>query len=208
MIEIRDEARHAAANVSIPYIPFPAAQTKDSTWTTQVSARVPGTREERLERRLKLRSRDIDMEKDYEQVQLAYNDLKQKYQSISEQNEKLRASRARGKENISRMKEYGQNLKRLVNEQKTMRRKMKLELDAMTNDCARYREMYAEANKWKSSHRALNDGAKEFTEQLAHLQKKTSRLEKDNSYLEKELEKLTIRCNMAGLERETYEFSL
>jgi len=205
MIEIRDEARHAAANVSIPYIPFPAAEGKDSTWTTQVSARISGTRDERLERRLKLRSRDIDMEKDYEQLRLAYNDLEEKYQSIIKQNEKLWASRARGKCNISRLKEYGQNLKTRMNEQRTMRRNLKVEVDAMTNNCAKYKGMYAETSKWRSSHRSSNQEQEELAGLLVHLQKKTVRLEKANSYLENDLEKLTIRCRMAGLEHETYE---
>jgi len=204
MIEIRDEALHAAANVSIPYIPFPASQPRKSTWTTQVSARVPGTREERFERRLKLRSRDIDMEREYEQLQLAYNDLEEMYQSKIEENEKLRASRARGKENIARLKEWGQNLKRLRNEQKTMRRQMKVELDAMTNDCARYKEMYDEAI-WKAAHRPLDSYEQENKSLMMRLQKQNTILEKSNSYLENQLEKLIMRCRMAGLQHETYE---
>jgi len=48
---IKDPAAHSSLGLSLPYIPFPSQQPRQSTWTIRVSARTPGSAQERAHRR-------------------------------------------------------------------------------------------------------------------------------------------------------------
>jgi len=48
---IKDPIAHAALALHLPFVPFPAQQPRESTWTIRVSARTAGTTEERALKR-------------------------------------------------------------------------------------------------------------------------------------------------------------
>lgn len=150
MIEIRDIAQHERAKISIPYIPFPTAQPPDSTWTTQLSARIPGSREIRHERRIKLKSRDVNLEEEYETLQAAHEQIQQEHQTVSESNAALQKNLQRHEEEIGRLTARNEDLKRSVRKRQSLLQKTERELDTAEDDCKKYKAMYQQAQSQTS----------------------------------------------------------
>jgi len=68
-VHIRDPVKHTGLNLLLPYVPFPSAQPKTSTWTVRLGARaVTGDRAERERKRLQTKNLSYTIRSLKEQV--------------------------------------------------------------------------------------------------------------------------------------------
>lgn len=93
---IRDQIKHTELGLLLPYVPFPRAQPKTSTWTVRLSPRTDGTSEERSLKRIMSKKCNPLAQQEVAQFMTEHRELK----ANSKKTEKLLRSANRSVEQL------------------------------------------------------------------------------------------------------------